>query len=30
MESALQRLASGARRAIAERDEALVFLKNYK
>lgn len=30
MESALQRLASGARRAIAERNEALVFLKDYK
>ena len=30
MESALQRLASGARRAVAERDEALVFLKDYK
>jgi hypothetical protein len=29
MESALQRLASGARRAITERDEALIFLKNY-
>jgi hypothetical protein len=29
MESALQRLASGARRAITERDEALVFLKDY-
>ena len=30
MESALQRLASSARRAITERDEALVFLKDYK
>lgn len=30
MESVLQRLASGAYRAIAERDEALVFIKNYK
>jgi hypothetical protein len=30
MESALQRLAAGARRAVAERNEALVFLKDYK
>jgi hypothetical protein len=30
MESALQRLASGARRAVTERDETLVFLKNYR
>ena len=29
MESALQRLESGARRAITERDEALAFLKDY-
>ena len=30
MESALQRLAAGARRAITERDEALAFLKDYR
>jgi hypothetical protein len=29
MESALQRLASGARRAVAERNEALIFLEDY-
>ena len=30
MESALRRLTAGARRAVAERNEALVFLKDYK
>jgi hypothetical protein len=30
MESELQRLVCGARRAVAERDEALIFLKDYK
>jgi hypothetical protein len=29
MESALQRLVSGASRAVTERNEALVFLKDY-